>query len=153
MKDSEERSSFWSVPQGCQSPGGALTCRAPRPRFETDDERSSFVIRLPVHPKAKRTGDINPRVGEQVSGNLRACATEPKSKRELLERDIATVGYLLWSSPKTEEGLVVSCLQKTLEVLQALPGGKIGGSFERKFHIKAAVRPPEHEASEVEVHD
>ena len=35
---------------------------SPPARFETDDDRTSFLIRLPVHPKAERTG-----------GSYRAC--------------------------------------------------------------------------------
>jgi ATP-dependent DNA helicase RecG len=41
---------------------------SPSPKFETDDDRTSFLIRLPVHPKAKlmEAGQVTEQVTEQV---------------------------------------------------------------------------------------
>jgi ATP-dependent DNA helicase RecG len=36
---------------------------SPAPLFETDDDRTSFVIRLPSHPLAKGTPEVTPEVG------------------------------------------------------------------------------------------
>jgi ATP-dependent DNA helicase RecG len=36
---------------------------SPAPLFETDDDRTSFVIRLPPHPLAKGTPEVTPEVG------------------------------------------------------------------------------------------
>ncbi len=39
---------------------------SPAPEFETDDDRSSYLVRLPVHPKAERvTGEVQAQSGAQ----------------------------------------------------------------------------------------
>ncbi|MGB2984115.1 MAG: RNA-binding domain-containing protein [Candidatus Bipolaricaulia bacterium] len=51
---------------------------SPPPGFETDEERTSFLIRLPVHPAAipSLAGEETPQVTPQVERLLRACEGE-----------------------------------------------------------------------------
>lgn len=51
---------------------------SPVPRFETDEHRTSFLIRLPVHPKAETptaqvTAQVTPQVTAQVGQFLGVC--------------------------------------------------------------------------------
>ena len=61
----------------------------PVPRFETDDDRLACIIRLPVHPLAKRPdGDVTDQVTEQVTGEvarLLAVATQGEHTRNALQ--------------------------------------------------------------------
>jgi len=49
---------------------------SPRPEFDTDDDRISFLIRLPVHEKARQevspeiTPQVTPQVAPQVTGQV-----------------------------------------------------------------------------------
>ncbi|MDQ7728927.1 ATP-binding protein [Halomonas sp. SpR8] len=62
---------------------------SPEPVFETDDERSYFLIRLPVHRGFLVDKDIAPvatkQVTEQVIRLLQALLEEPMSTKALLE--------------------------------------------------------------------
>ena len=42
---------------------------SPAPEFESDDDRTHFLIRLPVHSRAPRltTGEVTPQVTQQVT--------------------------------------------------------------------------------------
>ena len=61
---------------------------SPPPKFETDEDRTSFLVRLPVHPQAKPietpevTGEVTPQVTPQVAQLLRVCSDE-SSRTEL----------------------------------------------------------------------
>jgi ATP-dependent DNA helicase RecG len=69
---------------------------SPVPKFQTDDDRTSFLIRLPVHPQAKPVetdqvtghdagevaGEVTPEVTPEVRKLLPFCTT-PKSRQEL----------------------------------------------------------------------
>ena len=46
--------------------GAGVGDSSPLPVFESDEERTSFVIRLPVHPKAPRTPEVTPEVERVV---------------------------------------------------------------------------------------
>lgn len=41
--------------------------RSPAPEFESDEDRTSYLVRLPVHPKAERVGDHVPTLSEAQS--------------------------------------------------------------------------------------
>ncbi|NNM60041.1 MAG: hypothetical protein HKM04_09535 [Legionellales bacterium] len=62
---------------------------SPAPVFETDEDRSYFLIRLPVHDGFNRDAIIIPQVTEQVTEQvmrlLKALAKEPLSTKSLLE--------------------------------------------------------------------
>lgn len=84
---------------------------SPAPIFDTDEDRSYFLIRLPVHPRAvgaerQGAGEITPQVTPQVTGQvtqaeahdeaqgpmndveqklLELCSREPKTTNELLQ--------------------------------------------------------------------
>ncbi|MEL7967189.1 Fic family protein [Vreelandella neptunia] len=62
---------------------------SPEPVFETDDERSYFLIRLPVHKGFLVDEDIasvaTKQVTEQVMRLLQALLEEPMSTKALLE--------------------------------------------------------------------
>ena len=49
---------------------------SPTPKFETDDDRMSFVIRLAVHPKAEKGTPVTPQVTPQVAQLLQVCLIE-----------------------------------------------------------------------------
>jgi len=50
---------------------------SPTPQFETDDDRLAYVIRLPVHPLAKRPSpEVTGEVAGEVGRLLRAMAGE-----------------------------------------------------------------------------
>jgi len=53
---------------------------SPPPKFETDEDRTSFLVRLPVHPQAKPIE--TPEVTPQVAQLLRVCSDE-SSRTEL----------------------------------------------------------------------
>jgi len=62
---------------------------SPPPRFETDDERLACVIRLPVHPLAKRptvevTDQVTDQVAEEVA-RLLAVAAQGEQARSALQ--------------------------------------------------------------------
>lgn len=42
--------------------------RSPRPIFETDDDRTYFATRFPIHPKAKKKNDV--KVAPEVTGEV-----------------------------------------------------------------------------------
>ncbi len=46
---------------------------SPPPVFESDDERTSFVIRLPVHARASVPKALTRQVTEQVTGKWQGC--------------------------------------------------------------------------------
>lgn len=57
--------------------------RSPSPKFETDDDRTTFLIRLPVHPAALATGPpATGQVEAWIQATLNACNT-PKSSAEI----------------------------------------------------------------------
>ena len=62
---------------------------SPAPRFETDDDRLSCLIRLPVHPLAKRPDGVNTdQVTDQVTGEvarLLAAAAQGEHTRNALQ--------------------------------------------------------------------
>ena len=62
---------------------------SPAPRFETDDDRLACIIRLPVHPLAKRPdGDVTDQVTDQVTGEvarLLAVAARGEHTRNALQ--------------------------------------------------------------------
>ncbi len=86
---------------------------SPAPVFETDEDRSYFLIRLPVHPRAihperEGAGQVTGQVTGQVERLLVACDGEV-SRAELQEaldlkhRDSFTEAYL---KPALEAGLI-----------------------------------------------
>ena len=58
---------------------------SPTPRFETDEHRSSFLIRLPAHPLSIKKGEVTPQVTPQVTTLLQALEGE-LSREELQAR-------------------------------------------------------------------
>jgi ATP-dependent DNA helicase RecG len=89
---------------------------SPAPQFETDDDRSFFLIRLPVHPSAKVTPEVThqvthqvtPQVTPQVEVLLRAfehdhSREELQAKLGLADRHNFRTLYLL---PALNDGLV-----------------------------------------------
>jgi ATP-dependent DNA helicase RecG len=59
---------------------------SPAPKFETDDDRTSFLIRLPVHPQAKpiEVGRVTEQVTVQVTAPVVFHGREPQSAREIM---------------------------------------------------------------------
>ncbi|CAN5572331.1 hypothetical protein BH10PSE18_BH10PSE18_32860 [soil metagenome] len=57
---------------------------SPPPVFESDEERTAFVVRLPVHPKARGTPEVTPEVTAEVARLLRAMAGE-MSRQQIQE--------------------------------------------------------------------
>jgi ATP-dependent DNA helicase RecG len=70
---------------------------SPAPEFDSDDDRTSYLVRLPVHPRAKTTGQA--KTGPAQSGAqsgaqsraqsrdaLLALAEEPLSANELVKK-------------------------------------------------------------------
>ena len=55
---------------------------SPDPVFETDDDRSYFLVRFPVHPDAMRSPNVG-QVTQQVMKLLNACEGE-MSRAELM---------------------------------------------------------------------
>jgi ATP-dependent DNA helicase RecG len=62
---------------------------SPPPRFETDADRLACVVRLPVHPLAKRPdGSVTDQVTDQVTGEiarLLAAAAQGEHTRNALQ--------------------------------------------------------------------
>lgn len=58
--------------------------KSPRPKFETDEDRTYFAARFPIHPKARKkakptpqvTGEVTPQVTPQVEAILQAAKQE-----------------------------------------------------------------------------
>ena len=81
---------------------------SPAPLFETDDDRLSFVIRLPAHPAAAvenaSTPQVTPQVGMlllQVSGEMTRQAIQ--EALELSDREHFRKTYLV---PALEQGVI-----------------------------------------------
>jgi ATP-dependent DNA helicase RecG len=60
---------------------------SPAPKFETDDERTSFLIRLPVHPQAKplEVGQVTEQVTEQVGRVVAALQSQTLAGTKIME--------------------------------------------------------------------
>lgn len=87
---------------------------SPAPEFETDDDRTSFLIRLPVHQQALQeatpqvTGQVTGQVTEQIHKLLLALEGEMtrgelQAALAIAHRDYFTEAYL---QPALEAGLV-----------------------------------------------
>lgn len=65
---------------------------SPKPRFETDKEKTYFLTTLPIHTKAKTKVQVEAQVEAQVSETelkiIQFCV-EPKSRKEILDH----IGY------------------------------------------------------------
>jgi len=96
---------------------------SPDPIFETDDDRSHFIFRLPVHPDAMRSQQASEQVEAHDEAHdeahelneteitlLRACLNAPQSTTELL----AALGYT------TRTGNFKKALKRLLGELQGL---------------------------------
>ena len=55
---------------------------SPAPEFESDDDRTHFLIRLPVHSRAPRltTGEVTPQVTQQVGTKSGPSANSSQSR-------------------------------------------------------------------------
>lgn len=83
---------------------------SPEPRFESDDERSSFLIRLPVHERfvEEHGAQVTPQVTPQVE-KLLAVITGEHSRQELQQRlGLSDREYFrkAFLQPAIEEGVV-----------------------------------------------
>lgn len=85
---------------------------SPAPQFETDDDRSFFLIRLPVHPSAKVTPEVTPQVAPQVTPQVEMLlrAFEHDHSREELQVKLGLADRhnfrTLYLLPALNDGLV-----------------------------------------------
>lgn len=93
---------------------------SPPPEFETDEDRTSFLIRLPVHERAAQglAGEVSPQVTEEVSTKLALSRHQVDILRKCFEsKAIADLMAIAGRSDRTkfrdqvlnpllEEGLV-----------------------------------------------
>ena len=84
---------------------------SPAPEFETDEDRSYFLVRLPVHERAVVTqaeDQVTPQVTPQVGQLLRVCEgelnrEELQARTGLSDREHFRTAYL---HPAMEQGLI-----------------------------------------------
>jgi ATP-dependent DNA helicase RecG len=65
---------------------------SPPPQFETDEDRTSFLIRLPVHERAAQglAGEVTPQVTEEVGTKLALSRHQVEVMRNCLESKAIT---------------------------------------------------------------
>ena len=81
---------------------------SPQPVFESDEERTSFVIRLPVHPKVRAVPEVTPEVTPEVARVIVALGGEwPRHQLQqalgLKDDEHFRKAYLL---PSLEAGMI-----------------------------------------------
>ena len=93
---------------------------SPVPQFESDDERLSFVVRLPAHPQALVTDRVAGEVAGEVTGEVTGeverllCAVEGDMSRSQLQAALALRGEEHFRNAYLKPALTQGLIEMTL---------------------------------------